>query len=203
MNVYALPVSASANVTLMSDRPTAETAKGTPVHVDFRKWGDLEHWQEHVHYLGEDEHGIWLARPTGTVMAKPTFSGTLTYPHVMIITESGWSANICAPLHDSDRVVVYSDMISKPTWHRTTAGLRVTMTDLDLDVMEFGDGRVEVDDEDEFADHQIAWNYPRETVQFAEAARDQVLELLQNKREPFDRVAATWLEKVPDPVADR
>jgi len=91
-------------------------------------------------------------------------------------------------------VRVYVDMTTPPVWDGTS----VRAVDLDLDVIEEPDGRVWVDDEDEFAEHQVAYGYPQEIVTLAEASRDRIRELLTTRRPPFDHAAdRLWFDRAP------
>lgn len=184
----------------MSQRPDHTTALGTAVHVDYRKWVDArsdtrtEHWQEPTQFLGIDEYGTWLAMPTGTIAAKPTHRMVHRWPHVKLVTDGGWSANIGDPNdNDPTRIRIYVDMVWPAEWSREGDGFRVTMVDLDLDVLQRMNGEVEVDDEDEFADHRVSGHYPRTATDLATAARDEVQQLLIEQAEPFRTVADQWL----------
>lgn len=169
--------------------------------MDYRKWVDApsderaEHWQEPCQFLGIDEHGIWLGMPAGTVASKPTFSLTHELTHAKLITHHGWAANIGEPSDDPHRIVIYVDMVSVPEWHREGDGFRVTMIDLDLDVLQRVDHSIEIDDEDEFADHRISARYPADAVTLAESACAEVHQLLTEKAEPFATVGQRWLDR--------
>jgi protein associated with RNAse G/E len=71
----------------------------------------------------------------------------------------------------------------------------VTMVDLDLDVVLTRDGHLFVDDEDEFAEHQVALGYPPEIVTLAELWRDRVLAAVAAGDEPFGSVGHDWLRR--------
>ncbi len=169
--------------------------------MDYRKWVDApsderaEHWQEPCQFLGIDEYGVWLGMPAGTVAAKPTFSFAHTLPHVKLITDSGWSANINEPTEDPHRITIYVDMVAEPEWQREGDGFRVTMIDLDLDVLQRVDHSVEIDDEDEFAEHRVSARYPAAVVALAESACAEVHTLLTEKKEPFRTVGQQWLKR--------
>lgn len=186
----------------MSKQPGPDTEVGSSVHVDTRKWVDgstnvtAEHWQVPAHWLGVDEHGIWLGLSTGAISAKPTWSFPFPYPHVKLITDTGWSANICRPPSGQRAAVVYADMITYPEWTAVDAGHRVTMIDLDLDVISWNDGSIMIDDEDEFEDHQSRCRYPAEAITLAREACAEVENLLRQGSEPFNQVADRWLAQV-------
>ena len=80
------------------------------------------------------------ARPGATGRAPPD-------------AERGWLATFHGP---GGPLSVYVDVTAPPTW----SGATVTAIDLDLDVVRELDGRVWVDDEDEFAEHQVFYVLP-------------------------------------------
>lgn len=188
----------------MSQRPDPDTAVGTSVHVDYRKWVDArtdrraEHWQEPCQFLGIDQYGTWLGMPPGTVAAKPTHRMVHRWPHAKLVTDAGWSANIGNP-DDTDphRIRIYVDMVWFPEWTREDDGFRVTMVDLDLDVFQRIDGAIEIDDEDEFAEHRVSGHYPRTATDLATRACAEVHRMLTDRAEPFATVADRWLAAVP------
>ena len=53
--------------------------------------------------------------------------------------------------------------------------------DLDLDVVRELDGRVWVDDEDEFAEHQVSFGYPPEVIDAARASTDRLVGLIGSR----------------------
>ena len=70
-----------------------------------------------------------------------------------------------------------------------------TMIDLDLDVVKKRDGTVYVDDEDEFAEHQVQFGYPRSTIEAAQKECDWLVQAVQTE-EPFLSTYKTYLDKV-------
>ena len=69
------------------------------------------------------------------------------------------------------------------------------MVDLDLDVVLLRDGTLFVDDEDEFAQHQVELAYPPEVVAMARGTADEVLAAVGNRSEPFGDVGRDWLAR--------
>ena len=67
------------------------------------------------------------------------------------------------------------------------------MVDLDLDVVQRGDGEIEVHDEDEFAHHQVALGYSSAMVEGALKATSAVVAALEAGDEPFGSV---WVERM-------
>lgn len=74
--------------------------------------------------------------------------------------------------------------------------------DLDLDVVRRrGIGRVELRDEDEFAEHIISFGYPNEVVRPARAAAAWLRTALAEGRQPFASDYLAFLEQVHGPSA--
>lgn len=158
---------------------------GDPLRVAMTKWGGHRHWEFDALYLGRDRYGDWLGIPAGTPMARPGASFVTETDQVGLVptARSGgggaWLATFHAPGY---HVATYVDMTTVPTWD----GARVDAVDLDLDVIRGDAGDVVVDDEDEFAEHQVSLGYPPEVVSLAEASCAWVLETVLEERAPFD-----------------
>jgi len=188
---------------------TALLAPGMPVRVEMTKWGDGPHWQYDATYLGADEHGDWLGLVAGTAYSRPGRRFTMPYDHVGLVpaavdgarpwhlaafyTEGGpsWDALGGSP------VQVYVDMTTPPVWD----GRTVRAVDLDLDVVRGVNGTVIVDDEDEFAEHQVRYGYPDDVITGARASCDAVLAEVRSGRAPYDGTHRTWLERLRDGLA--
>ena len=65
----------------------------------------------------------------------------------------------------------YVDITTPAVWHGEDL---VRAVDLDLDVIRGTTGRIWVDDEDEFAAHRVALDYPDEVVEQAVASCQEV-----------------------------
>src|SRR3954447_16312025 len=144
---------------------------GDAVRIEMEKWGGRPHWQIPGFWLGRDEHGDWLGIPAGTRMVRPGRDIRSKYDHVALVPAGGDDvarASMAAFHKAPSHVWVYVDMTTLPVWDGST----VRAVDLDLDVIRGRDGDVEVDDEDEFAEHTVAFGYPPEIVALAEASRD-------------------------------
>ncbi len=152
------------------------------------KWGGRPHWEFPGVYLGADDHGDWVGFPAGTVMSRPGLEVRPTNDQVGLVPRThGYLATFHAP---GGIFKTYVDMTSVPTWD----GAVVRAVDLDLDVIEPLEGAAYVDDEDEFAEHQVAFGYPAEVVALAESSRDLVLGAVLGRTAPFDGSAQPWLE---------
>jgi uncharacterized protein len=169
--------------------------RGDTVHVRMAKWGDQPHWEFDAVYLGEDEHGTWLGFPCGTFMSRPgaeyvspTDQLGLVPPVGWPDPERGWLATFHGP---GGPLSVYVDVVAPPTWTDTT----LNAVDLDLDVVRELDGRVWVDDEDEFALHQVELDYPAEVIAAARASCDRLVALIGAGHPPYDDATKLpWFE---------
>lgn len=157
------------------------------VHIDFRKWGGARHWQFTMQRLGEDEHGLWLWSPPGSPMQRGheplRHSKSL---NIKVIPEDKWWSAMWSwqARHD-----LYVDIITPAVWNGST----VTMVDIDLDIVRWADGRVEVLDEDEFAAHQVELDYPDRLIDTARAVTARLAIAVESGHEPFGAVAKNWM----------
>jgi len=155
-----------------------------------QKWGGHAHYRSAAHFLGEDEHGTWIWGPAGRTIYRgdqPLFVAEQD-ALVLLIAGSWWSPAWWVGHPEFD---VYVNIGTPPVWESD----RVTMIDLDLDVIRFCDGRVEVVDRDEFELHQRAFGYPPDVVGAAERATAEVFDLVSREVAPFDgTAAAAWIE---------
>jgi len=157
------------------------------------KWGDRPHWVYPGTYLGSDEHGDWIGFRVGTHFARPGAEFVAGYAQVTLLPAEdaehrGWVATLHGP--ESVKTRFYTDIPTPPvregnTWYAV---------DLDLDVVERVWGEIYVDDEDEFAEHQVRLGYPAEVVAAAETSCARVLAAVTTHQAPFDgATAARWL----------
>jgi uncharacterized protein len=167
---------------------------GRDVRLVFTKYDGSLHWHQTMLYLGEDEHGIWLGASSGATAqrgAEPPIR--FEAPSVQLIPAGGpwWTAVFNDP---PARAEVYCDIATPAQWRGPD---EVTMVDLDLDVVRRRPERlVFVDDEDEFAEHQLHFGYPPEVISHAEEAAAWLLAAVNAGAEPFGSVSQTWLDKV-------
>ncbi len=165
------------------------------------KWGDRPHWAFDARWLGSDEHGDWVGLPTGTEFDRPgahfvsrSDQVGLTAPPDAAEDERWWAATFHAP---GGSVRTYVDMVTPPVWD----GRTLRMVDLDLDVVLGLDGRVWVDDEDEFARHRIELGYPSEVVQAARRSCDRVEAAMTAGHPPYDGSHERWLATLAELIA--
>ena len=170
-------------------RSTRQPDPVETVQIDFRKWDGSRHWQFSMFRLGEDDHGLWLWSPPGSDMQRGSDPVRQSASiHVKLIPENTWWTAIWSHHRDVD---LYVDIITPPSWNGTT----VTMVDIDLDVKRWADGRVEIVDEDEFAQHQVEMDYPQRLVDTARATTARIALAVESRHEPFGDVADAWMEK--------
>ncbi|WP_426242071.1 DUF402 domain-containing protein [Nocardioides sp. LHG3406-4] len=167
---------------------------GDLVRCEITKWGDHPHWAYPGVYLGTDQHGDWIGFPEGTEFHRPGADYTAPYdqvgllPHVDL-AERGWMAAFHSP---QGPVQVYVDIATPPVWD----GSVVRSVDLDLDVVRGANGRVWVDDEDEFAQHRVSLGYPEELVRAACASCDHVHAAVRDRLPPYDGSHLLWLARL-------
>jgi uncharacterized protein len=168
---------------------------GDPVRVVMTKWVDRPHWEFDCWFLGSDEHGDWLGIPAGTAMARPGVTYVAPTAQVGLVPAAGpeagrgWLATFHA---EGGPVRVYVDVTTPPVWD----GPVLRAVDLDLDVVSGNTGRVWVDDEDEFADHRVRYEYPDALVAAAAASCDRVHAAVVAGTAPYDGSAGRWLARL-------
>lgn len=159
------------------------------IDIDFRKWVSRPHWRFTMNYLDQDEWGIWLWTPPGSTAQRATEPAqTFEHLNVKLIAPGEWWTAIW---NDSGRYDLYVDIVTPAAWR----GDRVTMVDLDLDIIRLADSTVIIDDEDEFAAHQVAYRYPPAVVDRARATADALHRNIQNGQEPFVSVGAARMRQ--------
>jgi uncharacterized protein len=170
-------------------------APGDPVRVRFRKWGGGDHWSADVVWLGEDEHGWWAGWLPGTRWTRPGMEFVSHGRQVGLFPrERGFAATFYEPVADY-QYRLYVDVVTTPALEDA----ELSAVDLDLDVIERFDGGVFVDDEDEFALHQVALGYPGEVVAEAEAERDRLLREVGDGAAHFsEAVASHWRARLSE-----
>lgn len=173
---------------------------GRRVHCATTKWGDRPHWSWDAVWLGSDEHGDWLGVPPGTRFTRPghTFVGRNDQVVLAPVHDPGawWLAAFHGPGGGSlpplagEEVALYVDVTTPPGWDGDT----LRAVDLDLDVIGGADGRLLVDDEDEFAEHQVRFGYPPEVVAAARRSCAAVHRAAAAGHPPYDGAHRRWLE---------
>ena len=90
-------------------------------------------------------------------------------------------------------IELYVDIVHPPVW---TSDECLTVVDLDLDVIRYQDGRVVLDDEDEFAEHSVALSYPPAVVASAREIATDLVAAVTERTPPFTRPPDRWARAV-------
>lgn len=164
----------------------------------YRKYDGSLHWHFAGRRLGADEYGVWVGLRSGTI-ARRGSEPQVTWNDAAVLClpyDAWWTAAFNAPPHAnsvySHRTALYCDISTVPTWN----GAEVTMIDLDLDVIRRRDGTVEVDDEDEFAEHQVHYGYSDDVIKQAQSTCDRLVAAVRGGEEPFASAFQPWLDRV-------
>lgn len=162
------------------------------IRVVYTKYDGSLHWNHNALLLGEDEHGVWLGARAGETMRRG-LEPPIVFPQafVMLFPRDGWwTGSFNAKPHKTE---IYCDIASVPSWPDPDT---VTMVDLDLDVIRKRDGRVILDDADEFAEHQVRFGYPPEVIEAAQSSADRLMAAVRENAEPFASVYRGWLARM-------
>ncbi|MBM7509117.1 hypothetical protein JOE61_002931 [Nocardioides salarius] len=159
-----------------------------PVRVEMSKWGERPHWSFDGLLLGEDEWGDWIGVPAGVLHERPGARFHSAVDTVTLAPREGWyAATFHAP---GIWASVYVDLATPPVWD----GDVLRSVDLDLDVVRTSEGRVYVDDEDEFEEHRVAFGYPDEVQAAAREWCGRVHRQVVAGATPYDGHAQRWLD---------
>jgi hypothetical protein len=165
------------------------------VRVLSRKWPDLPHWEFDAVRLGVDALGHWVGVPEGTWLSRPDRGFHAWCDHVVLLPHDAWWIATIYSEADADRPVdMYVDISTPCEW--ADDGSTVRAVDLDLDVIKGPTGRIWVDDEDEFAEHQVSLGYPRDMIDAAVRSCEQVLRAVTDGAAPFDGSALPWIARL-------
>jgi protein associated with RNAse G/E len=164
------------------------------VDLILRKYDGRPHRRVTGLRLGTDEFGTWIGTPRRTVVRYSygwrRFEWTRE-DSVRLIPHDGWWMAMF--LAEPSRKDVYCD-ITTPAEH---TGSRITVVDLDIDLIRYrADRRVVIDDEDEFEEHRHRFGYPADVVAAATAAADVLHEALTMAREPFGTHHRAWMTRL-------
>ena len=154
------------------------------------KWGGRPHYAGAVRYLGDDEFGSWLWGPAGRCIYRSGAPLFLTSQDMVSVVRPGawWTP---AWWWGHPQVEVYVN-INTPVARQVD---RMVTVDLDLDVIKFTHGGVEVVDRDEFEVHQRLYDYPADVIEATEAATTDVARRVIRNEPPFDGVRArAWAD---------
>jgi protein associated with RNAse G/E len=155
----------------------------------FRKWDDTPHWVHEEVLLGVDECGTWIGQQEDWTSTRPGRRFVADAPNVSVCAEgAGWVATFFG-IERAGGLRIYVDLV---------ADLRLdTMTaiDMDLDVI-LSENGVRIVDQDEFAEHRLAMNYPDDVVARVEQDAREVARMIAAGEAPFDGRAEHWLAEL-------
>lgn len=164
-----------------------------PVTVQFFKNPDIIHWGFEGVRLGEDEWGDWVALPAGSRRWKGPDEKGRTSSHAVLCAPRGEWWHLHYDGNSAREWSHFVDIVTPPVW---VSPNRYEMIDLDLDVAVTVDGEVVVEDEDEFAIHQVKYGYTDEMIAAACETTRNTADRLKRREEPFFEVATGWLAQV-------
>jgi hypothetical protein len=155
----------------------------------FTKWGGRKHWTYALEPLGRDSFGRWYGGRAG-IMLQRGHEQPVTQGHdfVQLIPDGDWYVAAFNGPGDS-RLDLYVDVTTPPV----VTGDLIEAVDLHLDVLRARDGRILLDDEDEFTEHQVLYGYPPEIIAGAKASADRLMTAVRSRDEPFGAVGEDWL----------
>src|SRR5690606_38646143 len=163
-------------------------ASGT-VRVIYIKYDKSPHRRYPALRLGEDEYGVWLGVPDGTVATVGTQNVVRQTGHVLLVPPGAWWTALFNP--PPRPTEVYCDIVTPAVWSGTD---EVLFVDLDLDVRRRRASRaVQLLDEDEFAVHRVRYGYPPEAAEQAKSAASWLVDALADNTEPFASAYLSWL----------
>lgn len=159
------------------------------------KYDGGAHWVVQGEYVGADSHGHWIYQPSRTLVARPSLAFIADGDAMCLIPHEGsWVATFYDEQYPRD-FRVYVDMSTEIGWLRMRHGWEVNSVDMDLDVIRSIKHGVFIDDEDEFDEHIVKFEYPAAlTAEMRETAQ-QVYQQVRDGIEPFGTVATTWFER--------
>lgn len=165
------------------------------MRLQFLKYPDAPHWRhEDLSVLGEDEHGLWLGSPVGAEHQKG-LDGEVRYgKHEWVFCvqrDRWWTMVFNGDEGDSIDFTHFVDIITPPVF----TGNTIEMVDLDLDVVRRRNGEVFIDDEDEFAEHQVLLGYPDWMIDKARTVTAQASLAVEANAEPFNATCRAWYAK--------
>ena len=137
---------------------------GGRVAVRYSKWGGADHWHFEVEPLGQDQFGSWFFARQGLTQQR---GAEPRPPAARLRAARPGRGLLDRVLQRRGELEIYVDVTTRPVLDGGTVAV-----DLDLDVVRYFDGRVEILDEDEFAEHQAQLAYPAELISQARRTCD-------------------------------
>ena len=162
--------------------------------VEYRKWPARMHYCTTMTLLGTDSAGLWAGSRRGAAVSRGD-GATGTFPTdavTLFPPDRAWSARWYAQPTASGRPArfrFYLDITTRPTLNDT----HISLVDLDLDLALTWNDDVVLLDEEEFAHHRTAFNYPDPLVRQALDTFDEMRTALIQRAFPLDGTADPYL----------
>ena len=164
--------------------------------IHFSKWDGRAHWScDDIVTLGADDVGTWIGWYAGTHWERPAYEDKpgaafdAAGDQVMLLPHDRWFTMTFYERVGELKLRTYTDITTVPR----LVGDLWSVVDLDLDVCEWFEWAVTVDDEDEFAQHSVAFGYPPEVIAAATSECDRVVDEVRSGAAAFDEtVAQRW-----------
>ena len=165
----------------------ASPALGRTIHVVSTKYDGSAHWEYDSRFIAVDGPLVVTQDVAGQVYQ--TWKGPQTEP--FDVRNHFWS--------DRWYNVMRCDLPrggGLDHWYCNVAtparydGKTIRYIDLDLDVRVFANSPLEILDEDEFLEHSRRMGYPRDVIEQARRAVDELIALARTEQFPFDHRAS-------------
>jgi len=163
--------------------PLNHTATGTPIRILSTKFDGSPHYEYWGRLIDQHEGVIRVITDAGTPTSSYRGEGLMRSRMTQLFFTDRWY-NVFHNYVPVGRLGMH--------WYANVGtparieGDTLHWVDLDLDLMDTQVRGLFVDDEDEFAEHQILMSYPPEIVASAEAALAELLSLAGALRFPLD-----------------
>ncbi|MDJ0357393.1 DUF402 domain-containing protein [Paenarthrobacter sp. PH39-S1] len=160
-----------------------------------RKWNAKPHWVVPGRYLGEDQYGWWIFQGSNEFISRPGAALYTASDAVLLIPRSGSYVATFFDERHPDGTELYVDLAVDPGWNLIRPHVfEFHLIDMDLDVIRRRAHGAFVDDEDEFAEHQVAMGYPAEVITGIRSECDRILAAVTARQGPFDGTDTKWFE---------
>ena len=159
------------------------------VLVHSTKYDGSLHYRYATTLVREDANLLMLYMAPGTSVESYRGGGIAEQHHLQLYWSDrpynlhvSWYADWRSRMH-------YVNIATPAVWSAD----RLSFIDLDLDVIwRSGTDEVILDDEDEFALHQVRYGYPSDLIERSRRASDEVRQLIAQRSYPFDGSLHAW-----------
>ncbi|MFI5731055.1 DUF402 domain-containing protein [Kribbella sp. NPDC051587] len=159
------------------------------------KWGNKRHYEYDATFLGVDEYGAWLSAPQGTHFWRPDHEFHSGFPQVILLPngKKPWYVHYFGKSDTGKppRHYTYAD-ISTP-WNEASGTFSVV--DLDLDVIGQVDGKIRIDDVEEFFSNRDDLQYPPDVAAVALETCLRIYSQMRTQQAPFDGAHLKWADR--------